>query len=429
MVETPHRQPATDLALNIPTIDRARADAAPPASRFDRRKEDILNAAAVVINRHGLRDTTLAVVASEIGLNLKSLRYYFERREDLVAAAFLRSIAVHRELVDAALLAPNPAARVRSFICGYFAFRARVYERELPEVVHFGDLRAMTEPHSLVIGTAYVAFFRAVRALLVGPGQDWPRAELNAMAHLLISQLFWSVIWIDTYAVEDFARVADRFSGILLDGMALSSFDLSDAADRAPASLKLERLSQESFLRAATELINDYGYRGASVERISAMLNVTKGAFYHHNDTRDSLVLACFERTFEVVRDAQAGAAATAHDGASRVAQAMVTLVTRQMSTAGTMLRTSALTAVGPDLRDDMTRRMWLLTARFGDMLNDGMVDGSVRVCDVRIAAEMVTATVNSAAELKQWAPGIDADTVVDLYVRPFLRGLRAKQV
>ena len=44
-------------------------------SKFDRRKAEILNAAAAVINRLGLKDATLAVVAAEIGLNLKSLRY------------------------------------------------------------------------------------------------------------------------------------------------------------------------------------------------------------------------------------------------------------------------------------------------------------------------------------------------------------------
>ena len=46
-----------------------------------------------------------------------------------------------------------------------------------------------------------------------------------------------------------------------------------------------KRLNQEAFLRAATQLINAHGYSGASVERISAELNVTKGAFYHHNKT------------------------------------------------------------------------------------------------------------------------------------------------
>ena len=62
---------------------------------------------------------------------------------------------------------------------------------------------------------------------------------------------------------------------------------------------------RETFLTAATRLINQRGYRGASVEKISAELNVTKGSFYHHNDAKDELVVACFERTFDVMRRVQ----------------------------------------------------------------------------------------------------------------------------
>ena len=63
----------------------------------------------------------------------------------------------------------------------------------------------------------------------------------------------------------------------------------------------------------------------------------------------------------------------------------------------GTLLRTSALTTIGPDLRIKVAWQMSRLTLRFGDMLNDGLIDGSVRPCNVRIAAEMITAMINSA--------------------------------
>ncbi len=60
--------------------------------------------------------------------------------------------------------------------------------------------------------------------------------------------------------------------------------------------------AQETFLIAATRLINERGYRGASVEKISERLNVTKGSFYYHHDTKDDLVVACFKRSFDTMR-------------------------------------------------------------------------------------------------------------------------------
>ena len=35
--------------------------------------------------------------------------------------------------------------------------------------------------------------------------------------------------------------------------------------------------------------MNEHGYLGASVQKISERLNVTKGAFYHHIEAKDDL--------------------------------------------------------------------------------------------------------------------------------------------
>ena len=62
---------------------------------------------------------------------------------------------------------------------------------------------------------------------------------------------------------------------------------------------------REAFLLAATRLINELGYRGASVQKIASELNVTKGSFYHHLDAKDDLVIACYKRSFDTIADAQ----------------------------------------------------------------------------------------------------------------------------
>lgn len=403
----------------------SKPDAPARSIRFEKKREEILSAAGALFNRHGLRDATLTVIASEIGLNLKSLRYYFERREDLVSAAFLRAIERFGAIVDRARTAGGVEARVRAVVHGYFEQQARIRRGEEAEVVHFGDLRALAGEHLEVVGAAYVDLFRAIRRLVADKRDTGPAERRNANAHYLMSQLLWSVVWVGNHAVADYARAAERFADILCQGIA------ADASRRLPVVPAMvapfeesDRLSRASFLRAATTLVNDLGYRGASVDRISALLNVTKGAFYHHNDNRDDLIVACFQRTFDIVREAQDLALAEEADGLSHVALATVALVARQTRAEGVLLRTSALTAIGPELRVAMERRLSRSTWRFGDMLNDGLADGSVRICDIRIAGEVVTATINSAQELSRWAPKATADDAALLYVRPLIHGL-----
>jgi AcrR family transcriptional regulator len=395
-------------------------------SRYQRRKEEIVIAAGAVINKIGLRDTTLAVVASEIGLNLKSLRHYFARREDLVAAAFLRSIALHRDLATRALAAGDPERRVRFLIQGYFNLRVRVVRGEEPPFVHFGDLRALSSPHREAVLTEYIQLFRSVRSLLLSPSNSSERARLNAHAYMLISQLLWSVVWLPNYLPEDYEDAGDRLTDLLWNGIVAKPSPLPlTVASAAPVSAPA-RLNQEAFLVAATQLINTLGYVGASVDRISALLNVTKGSFYHHNDNRDGLVVACFDRTFDVIRKSQNAALDAEHDGLARILFASADLVGRQTTPDGVLLRTSALTCIGPEIRQEMSRQMSIYTGRFADMLNRGLNAGSVRPCDLRIAAEIVTAMINSAAEIDQWVPGFDPARANELALGPVFHGLKS---
>ena len=181
--------------------------------------------------------------------------------------------------------------------------------------------------------------------------------------------------------------------------------------------------AQPTFLRAATALINDQGYRGASVDRIAASVNMTKGGFYHYHDAKDELVVACFERTFQMVRLAQTRSGSEA-DGLHRVADAVCMLVHHQLTEEGPLLRTSALTAVPAPLRGEMTGRLDRITSRFADGVSDGMIDGSVRPCDAAIAAQMISALINSTGELPRWVEGVDPDEAVGLYAAPGFLGL-----
>lgn len=191
----------------------------------------------------------------------------------------------------------------------------------------------------------------------------------------------------------------------------------------APAMTDSE-ISTESFLRAATVLINEQGYRGASVDKISAYLNVTKGSFYHHNDNKDDVVTACFVRSFEIVRRAQNDATTRFASGIERLAAISSTLATSQMTGHGPLLRTSAWSALPGEARYDVLRSMNRQMQRFASIINDGQNDGSLKLVDPLIAAHAASTMINAVAEIRRWVPGISVENVVDLYVRPFFFGV-----
>ncbi|WP_374470623.1 TetR/AcrR family transcriptional regulator [Phenylobacterium sp.] len=395
-----------------------------PTRRYEARRSAILASAVTEINARGVRGMTLADVAARLGLVPTGVIYYFKNKEELAAACFLRGIERFEQLIADAAAASDDRARLLAFVHGYLEFKRRAELGEAEQIAIFNDARALGAP---AVGEAFIGMFRAARRLVKGPpGAPLPRLDRSARTHLLLSELFWSVAWLETTDVEDYGRVADRVAAVLADGLLPRCGRwpqvgvLPLTADGDPDA----GASAEQFLRAATELINEEGYHGASVERISARLNVSKGAFYHHNATKDDLVVACFQRTFQIVWRAIRASEAEGGTGLEVLARACVALAHHQLAGRLPLLRTSALTAVPEAINAELTREFDRISLRIASVICDGIADGSIRPVDVNVAGQLVTGMINAAADLKHWAAELTPDDVAARYVRPLFEGL-----
>lgn len=395
--------------------------------RFQEKRDAILDSAARLFNQKGVKGGTLADVAKSVGLVTHSVTYYYRKKEDLATACFLRAI----EAVDAIVLqvksAPGAAERIRAFIGAYLEFIAGIALGRHPNIVRFNDVRSLTGPHAETVFAAYTDMFRRLRALLQDEAAAFSRPELNARAHLLLSLATWTRAWVVRYDIGDYGRVAERVSDILLHGIGAPASRWNLRAlpiARPPVPNAADEVNAEAFLRAATHLVNEQGYRGASVDKISARLKVTKGSFYHHHDNKDELISACFERTFAVVSRAQELAAAASGTGWLRLCAASSALVGYQLSKDGPLLRVSAWSALPEPVRSEKLLALNRIAERFANLIVEGMIDGSIRVLDQSIAAQLVSGMINAAAEIERWVPGVNEDNAADLYARPLFMGL-----
>lgn len=64
------------------------------------------------------------------------------------------------------------------------------------------------------------------------------------------------------------------------------------------------------------------------------------------------------------------------------------------------------------------------ISLTFSLMISGGVMDGSVRAIDAYVAAQMVTAMINAAAELEHWVPGPSPGASATAYVRALLNGV-----
>ncbi|HZW13177.1 MAG TPA: TetR/AcrR family transcriptional regulator [Noviherbaspirillum sp.] len=395
--------------------------------RYVKKREAILHAAAQLFNQHGIKGATLSDVAGRVGLSTNSITYYYKKKEDLVVACLLRSIDIINDIISVAGQSPSAEERIREFIRLFFVRMAKTQMDEAPEMMTFRDVQVLGSPHAEVIYAAYTDMFRRVRRLLatetVTPEN---RVPLNARSHLLLTLTVSAMTWSSRYDPADCELVAARMSDILIGGLATpDSVWRSTAVDEALAQApEIGDSTQDAFLRAATALINEQGYRGASVDRISARLNVTKGSFYHHNPNKEELISECFERTFAVTRHMQMIARAGEGTGWDKLCAVSRALVRYQFSERGPLLRMSAWSELPDDIRDDKLKTINQLGLRFVSFLIDGMQDGSIRPLDQAVAAFLVSGMVNASVLLDRWVPDIAADNAVDLFVRPLFLGI-----
>lgn len=394
-----------------------------PTKRYAARRNAIIASAVEVVNRRGVRGMTLGDVTASLDLVPTGVIYYFRNKEELAAAAFLRAIERYEALIAAAVKAPE-RDRVPAFVRRSLEFRRQVAVGEAEQIALFNDVRAL---NAADVNTAYVEMFRRARALLPGGGM-LSREDRNARAHLMLAQLSWATGWLNQWEPADYGRVAERMQSVMMAGMLPPGHALprGKPIDLIERDGRRSRSSPELFLRAATRLINEEGYHGASVERISAVLNVSKGAFYHHNQTKDELVEACFERTFELTWRAIRAAEAAGGPGLQVLVTVAQALVEHQLKGDAPLLRTTALTTVPEAIGQAMMGKMNRISLRFASIVSDGVADGSIRPVDASIAAQMITGAVNAAAELHFFAGGVTAETVARHYLRPLFAGLRA---
>jgi AcrR family transcriptional regulator len=416
----------TDKTTNRTMATRAARPA--PTKKFHKRKDMILRAAVDVLNAKGVKGMTLANVASRLDLVPTAVMYYFRSKEELAASCFHRSIEVYEKLAEKAEQEKTARQALEAFVRGFFDHRRRIAIGEAEQMAVFNDVRALQDRG---VGKAYESMFRRTRDLLL-KSRDFSkleRVDCNARTHLLVSQLFWSVVWIDHFDPDDYARLADHVLDILGNGLARSTGNWNPRTLPSHPAPSFERSSDasETFLRAATALINEHGYLGASVQKISEHLNVTKGAFYHHNEAKDDLVQACFARTLEIMRHAQRAASAATENGYANLSSTCAALLQYQLAGSAPLLRTSALTSVPENIHKQLIMEFERVSGRFSLVCSDGIADGSLRPVNAAIAAQMITAMINASAELHFWAPGVTTQNGAKIYIRPLFEGLLTK--
>lgn len=401
-----------------------------PRARYAAKRDAIMAAATKVFADQGMSGFTLAAVAKRMDLHPVSLTYYFKRKEDLAAAVLHDTIRRFAEMLDRAEACNSPAERLRTFVAAYFETRRRIALGEEIPLAPFSEVYLVEGDQKQPVIDSFESLYVRIGRLLKSDDTPWVGApRRQGMARLVVNQLTWSDTWLPSYEPQDYPRVAARLADIMVGGLAAAGQAWPDQPllDLGAPSAENDEVTRDRFLIAATKLINREGYRGASVDKISAELKVTKGSFYHHNADKDELAVACFERTFDLIDQAKREAA-QAEPGWTRLWLAVASLGMHQAASGGgAILRHHAMAAVPHAMRRQMFVRFQQIAHSFAGIISDGVADGSIRPVDPLLAAHALMVAFNACLPLDPRKTPAVTTGVVEEYLRPALLGFFVK--
>jgi len=184
------------------------------------------------------------------------------------------------------------------------------------------------------------------------------------------------------------------------------------------------QLQRDRMLRAAAHCFNQKGYSGTSLKDVANILGLTDPAFYYYVRNKEELVYLCYVRAAEVGREAMQLAISEGQDGFDKVMLYLRHHVDFMVGERGPIAIMSEIPSLEPEHREEVLEFSRKHSAAFEALIEEGIADGSIAPCDVRMTGNAIMGAVNW---IPKWYHGDEAiaGQIVEEFPRILSSGLR----
>ena len=184
-------------------------------------------------------------------------------------------------------------------------------------------------------------------------------------------------------------------------------------------------LQKDRMLRAAARCFNEKGYSGTSLKDVARLLGLTDAALYYYVRNKEELVYLCYLRAGDVGREALDRAIAEGTDGLDVVRRYLRYHLEVMTGERGPIAIMSEIPSLKPEHRDEILEISRRHSARFEAVLEQGIADGSIVPCDVRMTGNAIMGSLNWVPKWFHGDAGV-ADKVVAEFPAILSAGLEA---
>jgi len=397
----------------------------------------VLSCAAKLFNTKGARSTTLADVASRLGLTKTSLYYYVATKEDLIYQCYDANMRQAHEQLDQAEKTHEGATEcLMRFLESQISTTLRSLDGEGDFYAAPLEVASLKSEHREALQAEYRRLLRRLIDLLnlgIEAGQIRPCNPVITI-RAIVGALDWSFYWLYEMPREQARGVIDELRDLFTHGL-LSSSEQRDShtdAEMLPIAAEDEafdreaqnRLKQEAFLKAGTRCFNQKGFSGTSLDEIAEQLQVSKGAFYYHFANKEALLTQCFDYSLDQLEQLVASIEQLEASPAAKLEAACRHIFTLQNSDQGPLLHFNAITALPPAVRQRLLARVASVHTTLETYVEQAIRDQQFRDLHPGIVIQLLTGALNASMDLDAWQPIDDLDQSAGDYFAVFFSGL-----
>ena len=398
----------------------------------------VLSCAAKLFNTRGARSTTLADVASRLGLTKTSLYYYVANKEDLIYQCYEANVRqAHAQLDAAERDADAPLDQLLYFLESQVATTLRSLDGEGDFYAAPLEVASLTAGHRQALEEGYRRLLRRLIELMQWGIRQGTIRPCNPVVTIraILGALDWSFYWLYEMPREEATTVSDVLRDLFSNGLLASTGISETEALPSPEHLPVDedvfdrdtqnRLKQEAFLKAGTRCFNQKGFSGTSLDEIAEQLQVSKGAFYYHFANKEALLTQCFDYTLDQLERVMARVASLDGSPVMKLEVACRQIFSLQNSDQGPLVHFNAITALPPAVRQRLLTRLGSVHGTLEHFIEEAVRERQFRPVPAGIVIQLLTGALNAAMDLEEWQSIESVERSAGDYFSVFFRGLQ----
>jgi AcrR family transcriptional regulator len=184
---------------------------------------------------------------------------------------------------------------------------------------------------------------------------------------------------------------------------------------------------REAVLQTAAELFLEKGFNRTSMNDVAERLNITKPALYHYFSNKDDVLLGIYRLGVGLIDEILNQIASQCGTGLEKVQAFIYSYANVMTVNFGRCVMRLDESDLSPHAFEEVRAYKRKIDRRLRSFIQDGIDDGSIQPCDVKLAAFSIAGSVNWICQWYQPAGAKSPDEIAKQYAWTLTQGLAKK--